>query len=189
MGEITVLVSAAIGAVALARAGRRPGESTGIPPARPAVSVVTFNVSVRIMFAAVFVGSIYLLFAGHNRPGGGFVGGILAGAAVSLLYLSGGIASVRRLSRGRPWTVLGSGLLLAIGTATFPLLKGQAVLTASYFKLHPPGLGTIKISTPAVFDIGVYLVVLGLALMMFESFGDDPAPTQPSHPEPRAVHS
>ena len=179
MGEITVLVSAAIGAVALARAGRRPGEAGGIPPARPTSTVVAFDVSVRIMFAAVFVGSIYLLFAGHNRPGGGFVGGILAGAAVSLLYLSGGIASVRRLSRGRPWTVLGSGLLLAIGTALFPLFKGDAVLTASYFKLNPPGLGTIKVSTPAVFDFGVYLVVLGLALMMFESFGDDPAPTEP----------
>jgi len=176
MGEITVLVSAAIGTVALARAGRRPGENVGIPPARPSSVAVAFDVSVRIMCAAVFVGSIYLLFAGHNRPGGGFVGGILAGAAVSLLYMSGGIASVRRLSRGRPWTVLGTGLLLSIGTALLPVVQGKAVLAASYFKLHPPGLGTIKVSTPAVFDGGVYLVVVGLALMMFESFGDDPAP-------------
>jgi multicomponent Na+:H+ antiporter subunit A len=50
------------------------------------------------------------------------------------------------------------------------------VLSAAYVKLHPPLLGTVKVSTATVFDIGVYLVVLGLALMMFESFGDDPSP-------------
>lgn len=176
LGEITVLVSAAIGAVALARAGRRPGQGSGLPPLTRLARVVTFDTSVRVLFAAVVMSSVYLLFAGHNEPGGGFVGGILAGAAVSLVYLSRGIVGVRALSRGRPWTVLGAGLLLAVGTATAPLLWGRAVLSAAYVKLHPPLLGTVKVSTATVFDIGVYLVVLGLALMMFESFGDDPSP-------------
>jgi multicomponent Na+:H+ antiporter subunit A len=176
LGEITVLVSAAIGAVALARAGRRPGQSSGLPPLTRLARVVTFDTSVRVLFAAVVMSSVYLLFAGHNEPGGGFVGGILAGAAVSLVYLSRGIVGVRALSRGRPWTVLGAGLLLSVGTATAPLLWGRAVLSAAYVKLHPPLLGTVKVSTATVFDIGVYLVVLGLALMMFESFGDDPSP-------------
>jgi multicomponent Na+:H+ antiporter subunit A len=176
MGELTVLVSAAIGAVALARAGRRPGQATGAPPTVRVTRMVTFDVSVRILFAAVVMGSVYLLFAGHNEPGGGFVGGILAGAAVSLVYLSRGIVGVRALSRGRPWTVLGAGLLLSIATAAGPLLWGRAVLSAAYVKLHPPLLGTVKLSTVTAFDLGVYLVVLGLALMMFESFGDDPSP-------------
>ncbi len=186
LGEITVLVSAAIGAVALARAGRRPGHTTGIPPARPVHRVVSFDVSVRIMFAAVLVGSVYLLFAGHNRPGGGFVGGILAGAAVALLYLSGGIADVRRLSRGRPWFVLGTGLLLAVGTALIPSLLGDATLTAGSTGFDVPMLGTVKLYSVTAFDIGVYLVVLGLSLMMFESFGDDPVPVEeePEGPEP-----
>ena len=176
LGEITVLVSAAIGAVALARAGRRPGRSSG-PPALPRLArVVTFDTSVRILFAAVATSSLYLLFAGHNEPGGGFVGGILAGAAVSLVYLSRGITGVRALSRGRPWTVLGAGLLVSVMTATAPLMWGRPVLSAAYLKLHPPLLGTVKVSTVTAFDIGVYLVVLGLALMMFESFGDDPTP-------------
>lgn len=104
------------------------------------------------------------------------MGGILAGAAVSLVYLSRGISGVRALSRRQPWTVLGAGLFLSIGTATAPLLWGRPVLSASYVKFHPPLLGTVKLATPTVFDIGVYLVVLGLALMMFESFGDDPSP-------------
>ena len=52
---------------------------------------MTVDVSVRIVFAAVMVGSIWLLFAGHNQPGGGFVGGIVAGAAIALRYVQGGL--------------------------------------------------------------------------------------------------
>ena len=63
--------------------------------------------------SVVMVGSLYLLFAGHNQPGGGFVGGIVAGAAIALRYISGGIDEVRKLSRGQPWLVLGGGVLIA----------------------------------------------------------------------------
>ena len=66
------------------------------------------------------VGSLYLLFVGHNQPGGGFVGGIVAGAAVALRYVAGGIDDVRSLSRARPWTVLGAGLLVSAVTAAVP---------------------------------------------------------------------
>ena len=80
----------------------------------PLTRLVTIDVSVRVVFAAVMVGSLWLLFAGHNQPGGGFVGGIVAGAAISLRYVAGGIGEVRRLSRGKPWMVLGSGVLIAV---------------------------------------------------------------------------
>ena len=106
LGEITVLTAVAIGTVALARAGRRPprleaeAARATTPERRPAPVVltrlVTIEVSVRIVFAAVMLGSLWLLFAGHNQPGGGFVGGIVAGAAISLVYVSGG------LPRGAP---------------------------------------------------------------------------------------
>ncbi len=75
---------------------------------------MTLDVSVRIVFAAVMVGSIWLLFAGHNQPGGGFVGGIVAGAAIALRYVQGGLPAVRQLSRGHPWTILGAGLLISV---------------------------------------------------------------------------
>ena len=83
LGEITVLAAAAIGTVALARAGRRPASrrtqapSTAGPPCRRRVRVarlVTLEVSMRVLFTVVMVGSLYLLFVGHNQPGGGFVG-------------------------------------------------------------------------------------------------------------------
>ena len=98
LGEITVLAAAAIGAVALARAGRRrPADRSG-RAGRAGGPHGWWSSTCRCgcIFPAVMVGSLYLLFAGHNQPGGGFVGGIVAGAAVALRYVAGGIDEVRR---------------------------------------------------------------------------------------------
>ncbi len=183
LGEITVLAAAAIGMVALARAGRRgpaPEASdhtpSPIPPPLPVTRLVTLEVSMRLLFTVVMVGSLYLLFVGHNLPGGGFAGGIVAGAAVALRYISGGIGEVRRLSRGQPWLVVGGGLVIAAIVAGAPLLFGGAVMESATWTLHPPLLGKVKPSSVLAFDAGVYLVVVGLVMMMFESFGDDPPP-------------
>ena len=115
LGEITVLAAAAIGSVALARAGAagrpdRRGRRTGggRPDAAPSGGrggvrrIVVVDVAVRLVFLAVMVGSIYLLFAGHNQPGGGFVGGLVAGAAIALRYVAGGIDEVRPPVAGPP---------------------------------------------------------------------------------------
>jgi multicomponent Na+:H+ antiporter subunit A len=204
MGEITVLAAAAIGSVALARAGRRPrevGTAAHAPaPAAAAIAaaapdgpvpgpmpargerlkrLVVVDVAVRLVFSAVIVGSIYLLFAGHNQPGGGFVGGIVAGAAVALRYVAGGIDDVRDLSRAQPWTVLGTGLLLSAVTVLVPVMLGAAPLESAEFETDLPLLGHIKVTSALPFDVGVYLLVLGLVLMVFESFGDDPQQVMP----------
>lgn len=177
MGELTVLAAAAIGTVALARVGRRRGDGAAIPPPVNVDRLVIVDVGVRFVFAAVIMGSLWLLFAGHNQPGGGFVGGIVAGAGISLRYVSGGIEEVRSLSRRQPWLVLGSGLLIAVLTATVPVALGQPVLASAAWTWELPLLGTVKLTSPLFFDIGVYLLVVGLALMVFESFGDDPEST------------
>jgi multicomponent Na+:H+ antiporter subunit A len=177
-GEITVLAVASIGAVALARVGRRAAEERGEAPApRPSdLRRLPFvDVSVRVVFHVVVMMSLWLLFAGHNQPGGGFVGGLLAGSAITLRYIAGGIDEVRGRTRFRPWTVLGAGLLLAIGTATAPLLAGAPVLEAAVATLHLPLIGATKVSSALAFDVGVYLVVVGMVLMVFEAFGDRPA--------------
>jgi multicomponent Na+:H+ antiporter subunit A len=171
LGEITVLAAAAIGAVALARAGRRPGISA---VRRPIERLVFLDVSVRLIFHAVMVGSLWLLFAGHNQPGGGFAGGLLAGAAVSLRFIAGGIDEIRAHSRFRPWTILGGGLLLSGVTAAAPLLFGRNVLDSVYASWDLGWLGTVKVTSALPFDVGVYLVVVGLVLMVFEAFGDEP---------------
>ena len=82
---------------------------------------------------------------------------------------------MRKLSRGRPWLVLGAGLLIAVGHRARARARRGPVLDAGALTFDLPLLGTVKVSSTLVFDIGVYLVVIGLAMMVFESFGDDTA--------------
>ncbi|MET0728357.1 MAG: MnhB domain-containing protein [Acidimicrobiales bacterium] len=149
--------------------------------------LVVLDRSVRVIFHPILLASLYLLFVGHNQPGGGFVGGLVAGAAVAMRYVAGGIAEVRSLNRFRPWTILGSGLLLSTVAAAVPLLLGQEILESGLVSWDSPVLGSVKVSSTLVFDSGVYLLVIGLVLMVFESFGDEPpvADARPSVPEGR----
>lgn len=136
-------------------------------------------VPARIIFYTVIAASMYLLFAGHNRPGGGFVGALVAGGAIAVRYIAGGISDVRRVARVRPWTALGIGLLVAAVTATTPLVFGRAILYAAVWETNLPVVGEIAVSSVLAFDIGVYLVVIGVVLMVFEAFGDDLADPAP----------
>lgn len=133
------------------------------------------DVTTRVIFHTVLVGSLYLLFAGHNQPGGGFVGGLVAGAAITLRFIAGGIDDVRGLTPVRPWTILGLGLLIAASTALVPILFGEPVLSSALWELDAPLLGDIKTTSAFVFDLGVYVLVVGLVFMIFEAFGDDHA--------------
>ena len=171
LGEITVLAAAAIGAVALARAGRKPGSAAG-EAVRTVRRVVHVDQSVSVIFYVMLTASIYLLFAGHNQPGGGFVGGLVAGAAIALRYVAGGIDEVRRVSPLKPWTILGSGIVVAVGCALVPVLWGNPVLDNGSWGVHVPALGKVKLSSASLFDLGVYLVVIGLVLMVVEAFGE-----------------
>lgn len=131
------------------------------------------DVSVRLLYPSIIVLSLYFLFSGHNQPGGGFVGGLAASAAISLRYVTGGVDAVRRSFRLEPWTILGVGLGISVGTAIFSMLVGGQILEHGAYKMHPPLLGEVKVTSALAFDVGVYLVVIGLILMIFEAFGDD----------------
>ena len=136
--------------------------------------IVVVDLSVRLTFHVVVVAAIYLTFAGHNQPGGGFVGGLLIGSAIAMRYAAGGIDEVRAISRVQPWTILGAGLLLAGVVAGLPLLFGGEVLEAAKVEVDLALLGTVKLTSTQAFDLGVFLLVVGLVLMVFEAFGDDP---------------
>ncbi|MAT07461.1 MAG: hypothetical protein CL424_20745 [Acidimicrobiaceae bacterium] len=180
LGEITVLVIAALGVVALGRVARRgpsePAPSLMEIPAFARLPVV--DVSARILFSSIMVLSLYFLFAGHNQPGGGFVGGLTAGVAISLRYVAGGVSSVRRSVRPKPWNVLGTGLAVSVTTALVPLILGESFLEHAKWEDTLPLLGKVKVTSALPFDIGVYLVVVGLVLMAYEAFGEDAVPTE-----------
>jgi multicomponent Na+:H+ antiporter subunit A len=180
LGEITVLAVAGIGAVALARAGRRPRSAPSVPVAGPGGTTrhAFVEVVVRALVYVAFVVSIYLLVAGHNDPGGGFVGGLVAGAAVALRYLSGGLDDVRRMVRAKPWSIMGAGVVIAAVTATVPMLFGEPVLSNAVWHVDLPLLGEMAPTSALFFDTGVYLVVVGLVFMVFEAFGGDSRSTR-----------
>ena len=89
--------------------------------------------------------------------------------------MAGGAAAVRSSVPAKPWTVLGGGLLVAVTTAIVPLVTGNSVLEHAAFDRDLPVLGAVKVTSALPFDVGVFLVVVGLVLMAYEAFGDESA--------------
>lgn len=127
---------------------------------------------VRAEFHTLLLISVFLLFAGHNQPGGGFVGGLVAGAALALRFLAGGVEEVQQAIRFHPFAVMGSGLLLAAATALAPLALGGQLLASAKATVRIPVLGSAQLSSSLAFDAGVYLVVVGLVLLMLRVLGE-----------------
>ena len=115
--------------------------------------------------------SLFLLFAGHNAPGGGFVGGLTAALAISLAFAAEGVAGVRRLTRLAPATLLGAGLVIAGLTGAGGWLLGGGFLDAGSRSLDLPLLGELKVTSALAFDAGVYLVVAGMVSVTLEALG------------------
>jgi multicomponent Na+:H+ antiporter subunit A len=133
-------------------------------------SVILDTVS-RTIFHTVVVFSIYLLASGHNQPGGGFVGGLVAGAALVLAFATGGVDQVQRTVPVPSTVILGLGLAFAQLTAAAAWIAGGDLLQSAVVDLHLPLFGDVHVATPLFFDIGVYLVVLGLVAKILETIG------------------
>jgi multicomponent Na+:H+ antiporter subunit A len=124
-------------------------------------------------FPPVVVFSLYLLFVGHNAPGGGFVAGLTAGIALVLLYAGGGTTRVQSVVSVSYEPLLGSGLLLATATGLESLVLGEPFLSSAILLATVPVLGEVKLVTVLFFDIGVYLIVVGLILALLTVLGSD----------------
>ncbi|MCD1647850.1 Na+/H+ antiporter subunit B [Marinobacter adhaerens] len=110
--------------------------------------------------------SVFLLLRGHDEPGGGFIGGLVAASAFVLYAFVFGAESTRKLLRVSPRDILAAGLLFGLASTIPAFWTGQAMLTALWWEVPLPGDGYLKLSTVLIFDIGVYLAVLG-TLMTF----------------------
>lgn len=114
----------------------------------------------RRLVALILVFSVFLLLRGHDQSGGGFVGGLVASIAFSLHAFVSGPAAVRRMLRTDPGAVAAAGLATAIASGLVgPVAAGAPFLTAWWGTV-----GGVKVGTPLVFDVGVYLVVVGVVL-------------------------
>lgn len=139
-----------------------------------------FDTTLRLVFDAAVVFSVYLLFAGHNQPGGGFVGGLVAAAALALRFVAGGAEDVQGLLPWSRWGVLSVGLTLVTGSAIVPLAFGHPLLDQASYDWTVPLIGDMHAATATVFDAGIYLVVVGLLLMVVAGLGDE----HPVDPDP-----
>ncbi|MFI5617698.1 Na+/H+ antiporter subunit A [Streptomyces sp. NPDC051567] len=136
----------------------------------PEYRSVVFEVVARLVFHPILVLSVYLLFCAENLPGGGFVGGLVAGVAMTVRYLAGGRYELGEAAPGHPGLFTGLGLFLSTGVALLGLVDGT-VLHALSYEGHWPVFGDFRLGTPLVFDAGVYLLVLGVVLDIVRALG------------------
>jgi multicomponent Na+:H+ antiporter subunit B len=127
-----------------------------------------FRTATRYMFPPLLVFSVYVLLRGHHYPGGGFVGGLFAGSAFALYSLAFTVADARKLLRFDSRDITAVGLAVALLSGLPPLFSDNAYLTGTWWELP-----FIDIGTPLVFDIGVYLVVLGVLLTLVFSLAEE----------------
>lgn len=133
---------------------------------------VILTTTTRFLFAVLLLFSVFLLLRGHNEPGGGFSGGLVAAASFALYAIACGVKESRQLLRVDPRTLIGSGLLTAVLAGMVGFALGKPFLSGVWDDTPIPVIG--KLGTPLIFDVGVYLVVLGFTLhILFTLFEED----------------
>lgn len=134
---------------------------------------VILQTATRWLLPLMILYSVFLLFQGHHHPGGGFVGGLIAAAAVGLCGLAFDGETARRLLPATPHRLIGIGLLLAIGSGLAGLAAGKPFLTGLWATATIPGADPIKIGVPVLFDIGVYLTVVGMTTLIVLTLAEE----------------
>jgi multicomponent Na+:H+ antiporter subunit B len=128
------------------------------------VTSLILRTTTRFVLPLLLLFSAFLLVRGHHEPGGGFSGGLVAAAAFVLYRLAFGREEIRRVVPIDARSLIGVGLLVAVAAASAGLIAGRPVMTALWWQVPVPGVGEIDLGTPLVFDVGVYLAVVGVTL-------------------------
>lgn len=201
LGEVSVLIVAATGVASMVFRNRRFGAAPRvadaarlqeaaqgedvddpIPPDRtrwllgsdfrdPRHRSMVLEATTRLIFPTMVVLSVYFFYAGHNAPGGGFAGGLTMGLALVLRYLAGGRYELGEALPIEPGRILGAGLAISSLTAVTSMFLGAPALSSAVFEVTLPVLGDVKLVTALFFDLGIYLIVVGLVLDVLRSLG------------------
>jgi len=121
---------------------------------------IIFRTIAPYLSALMVLFSIFVLLRGHNEPGGGFIGGLIAASALAIFGIACGVASVRRAIVFHPMGIAGFGLFIGALAGVLSFFKAQAFMTSQWWYVTLFGV-EVPLSSPLIFDIGVYLVVVG----------------------------
>ncbi|QKT09003.1 Na+/H+ antiporter subunit A [Gordonia sp. X0973] len=194
LGEVSVLIVAATGVASMVFRNRRFGAAPRVADATaqdddllipserttwllgsdlrdPRHRSLVLEATTRLVFPTMVVLSVFFFYAGHNSPGGGFAGGLTMGLALVLRYLAGGRYELGEALPLEAGTILGTGLAISGGTAVASLFLGAPALSSAMIEVTLPVLGEIHLVTAMFFDLGIYLIVVGLVLDILRSLG------------------
>ncbi|KMK77197.1 MnhB domain-containing protein [Alkalihalobacillus pseudalcaliphilus] len=134
---------------------------------------VMYRVLLTIVIYILFSYSFYLFFAGHNEPGGGFIGGLMAGLSLMLVYLFFGQSKGKALMKVTYPILISLGLLLSIGVGMTGVFVGDAFFTQYFDYFDLPFLGEVELTTAVPFDLGIFLGVIGMAMAATVTIAED----------------
>ncbi len=123
------------------------------------------NQAAKLLFPALLILSVIELYRGHNLPGGGFIGGLLAAGAFILLGLGSSMETAARTLKVKPGALLTMGLGIAAASGLLGIFAGKGFMVGLWLPaFHVPFLGDVHLGTPLLFDVGVYFAVVGFSL-------------------------
>lgn len=135
------------------------------------MSSLILSVSTRLLLPLMTLFSLFILLRGHDEPGGGFIGGLVVSAALTLYAVAEGVERARDALRLDTIYYIAIGLALALGSGALPLLYGLPFLTVIWFPRQLPGME--EWGTAFTFDVGVYLLVMGVTLTIIFSMAEE----------------
>ncbi|USK38366.1 Na(+)/H(+) antiporter subunit B [Cytobacillus firmus] len=134
---------------------------------------IILQTATKVVLFLIVLFSIHIFFAGHYTPGGGFVGGLLTSGAIVLLLLAFDMKTVSKILPVNYIHMIAVGLLFAIGTGAGALLFNVPFLTHAFGHIDLPVLGDTSLHTATLFDLGVFLVVVGVTMTIIQTIGED----------------
>ncbi|MEC3885987.1 Na(+)/H(+) antiporter subunit B [Halobacillus sp. HZG1] len=126
------------------------------------------------LIAFILLGfSVYLFFAGHNAPGGGFIGGLMTAAAIILMYMAYGSKAMEKILPINFRFLIPVGLMVAAATGIGGMVFNAPFLTQTFAYFQLPILGKTELATALLFDLGVYLAVVGVTMTIILTIAYD----------------
>ncbi|MEX0652937.1 MAG: MnhB domain-containing protein [Phycisphaeraceae bacterium] len=137
------------------------------------MSSLILRTSMALIMPLALLFALFMAIKGHNAPGGGFIGGLIAAVALALYRMTYGAQAFRDLVPVHPRTVMAAGMALAVATAVAPLLAGLPLLHSYLADIPLPGVGPVHFASALFFDAGVFLVVVGVSVGMIVRLSEE----------------